>query len=212
MGMYARLFAVTLLVSMAGCGDASIGEPPGGNPDAGEAPPPDGAPPPTPDAAPGSPDAAEPPDAAPPPDAFVCVGGDASTQDPATGHCYFFVNVLATWDDAESDCNFLGGHLAAPTDLEEDLLITLMMEDFFGTLESAPDTWLGGTDQASEDNWEWSSGETFSFTRWRSGEPNDGGTNNGPEDCMVLEARNNGLWDDRGCSRTFRYICEVAPN
>ena len=75
------------------------------------------------------------------------------------------------------------------------------------------DVWIGATDEDSEDDFTWSTGEAFVFDHWRLGEPNDGG--NG-EDCAVMEGDNNilgegCLWDDRDCGDggdSFPYLCE----
>ena len=35
--------------------------------------------------------------------------------------------------------------------------------------------WLGGADWFNEGEWRWSSGQAFTFTNWKEGEPNDSG-------------------------------------
>ena len=35
--------------------------------------------------------------------------------------------------------------------------------------------WLGGADWFNEGEWRWNSGQAFSFTNWKEGEPNDSG-------------------------------------
>ena len=35
--------------------------------------------------------------------------------------------------------------------------------------------WLGGNDMYSEGEWNWNSGQQFSFTNWHEGEPNNSG-------------------------------------
>jgi hypothetical protein len=200
------LLGCTLLGGLAGCGGASIGDPIPGEADAAAAAPADAAVP-TADAAGGTVDAASdpPPDAPPPPpDARVCAGGDAQVEDPTTGTCYIYIAAGFDWFDAQAECEALGGHLAVPTSTQEVLLLTLLVPT------GAPDdAWLGGTDEGDEMNWRWVNGEPFEFTNWRSGEPNDGNSGSVAEDCMVLEADNNGLWDDKDCVRLFPSLCEI---
>lgn len=167
------------------------------------------------DAAPGAPDAtvdlpdaaAGPPDAAAPPDARpACVEGDDRVEDPETGACYILFRAPLSWDDAEAACVALGGHLAAPTSLVENAFVSQIVP-------GNEDVWIGATDEDSEDDFTWSTGEVFLFDHWRLGEPNDGG--NG-EDCAVMEGDNNiigqgCLWDDKDCGDdgvSFPYLCE----
>jgi hypothetical protein len=154
-----------------------------------------------PDAAPGPPDAAAPPDARPP-----CVEGDDRIEDPGTGACYIYFDAPLSWDAAEAACVALGGHLAAPTSQAENVLVSAIVP-------GNEDVWIGATDEDSEDDFTWTTGEVFLFDHWRLGEPNDGG--NG-EDCAVMEGDNNilgegCLWDDRDCGNggdSFPYLCE----
>lgn len=191
--MRSYLLALALAVFAAAACDASLGE--GGAVDASVAPgDPDAAPAPVIDAAP------LPADAAPPVDSRPCTEGDARVEDPATGTCYIYVAQLTTWDDARIACQGLGAHLATATTLAENQLVT--------PLAGLLDVWVGGTDAASEALWVWVTAETMGFTNWRSGEPNNNGQNGTPENCMVLEGDNNGLWDDRNCGNTYGYICE----
>ena len=51
---------------------------------------------------------------------------------------------------------------------------------------------IGGSDQNTEGNWQWHSGQSFSYTNWAPGEPNNGAGSN--QDFMQIYA--NGTWDD----------------
>ena len=46
-----------------------------------------------------------------------------------------------------------------------------------------PDVWIGGDDRSSEGNWEWITGEAWSYEYWNGGEPN-GGTD---ENCLTID-------------------------
>lgn len=142
-------------------------------------------------------DAAPVSDAAPP-DAAPCTDGDANALDPDTGHCYLYFAAPLPHADAQTACLALGGHLVTSISAVENAV--------FAPLPGLLDAWAGGSDAAVEGTWTWVTGEVFAYTNWRSGEPNDGGTNG--EDCMVIEGDNGGLWDDRPCTASYPYLCE----
>jgi hypothetical protein len=135
-------------------------------------------------------------DAAPPPPPPTCEGGDAVVEDPASGHCYIYFATPTTWEEGRTLCADLGAHLVTSSGPEEN--------DAFTPLALGIDAWIGGTDQAVEDDWVWLTGEPMDYENWREGEPND----SGGEDCMIVEGENGGLWDDRGCDDLYPVICE----
>ena len=69
---------------------------------------------------------------------------------------------------AEAEAVTLGGHLAT---INNDAENTWVFNTFGAG--SIP-LWIGLTDQTSEGNFSWISGETPAFTKWSPGEPNDG--------------------------------------
>jgi hypothetical protein len=66
--------------------------------------------------------------------------------------------------------------------------------------------WTGGNDQATEGTWVWENGDSFSYTNWHSGEPNNTGT--GGEDCLQLGRFGDDTWNDEPCSSSFYFVCE----
>jgi hypothetical protein len=161
-------------------------------------PPPDAPVAPPPDAPVAPPDAALPP----PPDANVCEGGVSQTQDPETGHCYALFTSATTWAGARTACQAWGGDLAKLTSAPEAALASSLVTG------NVIDAWLGGTDAQQEMTWRWFDGTLVTFANWRMGEPNDGGGQSGPEDCMIIELDMGGTWDDRPCGSTYPYVCE----
>jgi hypothetical protein len=131
-----------------------------------------------------------------------CVEGNARSLDEATGHCYLLFTSALPWATAETACQSLGArsHLAAIGDAAE--------YDRLAALVGDRDVWLGGSDTATEGTFTWLTGEAFTYTRWRSGEPNN---DNGNEDCVNLAGDRGGGWDDRPCDRGYAYLCERAP-
>lgn len=130
----------------------------------------------------------------------TCNIGDGRVLDEGTGHCYMLFLQPTSWSVARLACTELGGntHLAVSTGLAENQLLS--------SLAMGRDIWIGGTDADTEGTWEWLNGEAVTYLNWRSGEPNDYGTNG--EDCMIIEGENGGLWDDRACTDTYGFICE----
>ncbi|MDC8003310.1 HYR domain-containing protein [Aureisphaera galaxeae] len=64
---------------------------------------------------------------------------------------------------------------------------------------------IGFTDRVTEGTFEWHSGDTSTYTNWRSGEPNDAGAG---EDYTVI--RPDGEWNDINSTVTRQYVIEVA--
>lgn len=134
-----------------------------------------------------------------------------TTWTEANGHIYAIVDLPGTdWSTAATDLQKLlpGYHLATITSQREQDFVWQFLVDTTG---GAWEWWLGGfqevdveTDPAA--NWKWVNGERWSYTAWRSGEPNDAG---GLEDHLAMEA---GLWNDEGTaiSAIGGYIAELG--
>ncbi len=110
-----------------------------------------------------------------------------------TGHYYEIVSSgeSGAWINAEFNARALGGNLVTINDKEEEA----WLRSTFGTDEKF---WIGYTDAVTEGTWEWSSGETSSYSDWQAGEPNNsstGGLDFG-EDFAVLNWYSEGKWND----------------
>jgi len=73
-----------------------------------------------------------------------------------------------TWHEAKADAEGRGGHLATITSEAE--------QAYIGGLVSSSDMhlWLGGTDEDSDGNWTWVTGEAWDYSNWYPDEPNNG--------------------------------------
>lgn len=98
-------------------------------------------------------------------------------------HRYTLVRQAMTWSDAESYCESNGGYLASITSQDE-------WNQVLGILPSSGLTvcWIGGF--GSGGSWYWANGDSFSYTRWASGEPNNDGGNEG----RIAMLKSNGSW------------------
>ena len=96
------------------------------------------------------------------------------------GHYYEVISVPGTisWEDADAAALGAGGYLATITSPAENAFVFgLVSNPAFWHGFSGP--WLGGyqfpaTQQANA-NWRWVTGETWSYTNWQLGQPNDSG-------------------------------------
>lgn len=113
------------------------------------------------------------------------------------GHYYKYYSNKLTWSNAKTYCENLGGHLATLTTAEEN--------SFVQTSVYSGACWIGATDEATEGTWVWVTGEPWSYTNWKSGEPN----NDSNEDYLELTSG----WNDNKGSATMGFVCEWdAPN
>ena len=111
-------------------------------------------------------------------------------------HYYKFFTLDYDWETAAYYCENLGGHLTTISSAEEN--------KFVNELSQSQNIWLGGTDMSNEGVFEWLTGETFFYTNWSSGEPNDG--NSSGQDYIQMYA--NGMWDDVENKETKKFVCE----
>jgi hypothetical protein len=148
-------------------------------------------------------------DARPLPDAQACLGGDARSVDPATGHCYVFFATPMTRDAARSVCSGLGPatRLASIQSASESAVIT--------SLIGANNALIGGSDEVTEGTFIWEDGSPVLLTNWNAGEPNNA-VGQFEEDCIVVLGSRGGVWNDVPCAPppvpsvlgTYPFVCE----
>ena len=100
------------------------------------------------------------------------------------GHVYALYENMTYFDQAKLLCENMGGHLATITSEGENSAVASLMEN-----ASQNGYWLGGT--RSGDSWKWTTGESYSYSHWESGEPNNA---DGVENYM--EIYKSGYWND----------------
>ena len=94
--------------------------------------------------------------------------GDGLSDEYEVGHGrYAAIKGDFNWLEAVSDATSRGGHIATITSEEE----WKALKEVLGTIPHG--YYLGGTDEKTEGIWEWITGETWSFTKWARGEPNN---------------------------------------
>ena len=87
-----------------------------------------------------------------------------------TGHWYALAGQYSTWHAAEVAAEALGGTLATVTSAAEQQFIE---DNFLVPGGYSQILWIGATDEASEGNWTWVTGEPFVYENWEVGEPNN---------------------------------------
>jgi len=128
--------------------------------------------------------------------ALMAVASDSHPQEynPDNGHYYYLISISPghTWHQCRDSALALNGYLASVTSQSEaDFLYGIIVP------YSVMACYLGGTDEINDGTWEWVSGETFSFTNWRPGEPN---SSNEYEDYIAFSIEQDGKWNDIGSS------------
>ena len=74
------------------------------------------------------------------------------------------------WHEAKEDAESRGGHLATITSEAENAnIFDLVMHKF----SEMPCLWLGASDKEKEGHWKWVSGESWDYSNWHEGEPNN---------------------------------------
>ncbi|MDM8159582.1 C-type lectin domain-containing protein, partial [Labilibaculum sp. K2S] len=139
-----------------------------------------------------------------------------SDYSPSTGHFYEFINSTLYWDAAETAASAktyygLQGYLATVTSAEENSFVKSKISSY--------NTWLGGSDAATEGSWLWVSGpETGnqfstgatayngSYVNWKSGEPSN---SSGVEHCLLMNY-SDGSWNDGGNNTSLGYTVEYG--
>jgi len=128
------------------------------------------------------------------------------------GRCYVAVATPLTWADARAACRAraAGWDLASIRSRADNDFVDAML---------ASESWLGGSDESTEETWVWvSDGVSFwqgegpagtpvngAFSNWFNDEPNGEDTS----DCLRFLV--DGLWADLECAELRGYVCEGPP-
>jgi hypothetical protein len=128
-------------------------------------------------------------------------GGDCPCDVEEYGsHVYMFCESSKSTSSARTSCLTYAYDLVALNDSAEN---TWVVDEAYSRYTGK--WWTGGSDEATEGTWVWLNGDSWSYTNWHSGEPNNSGSN---EDCMQLGRFSDYTWNDEPCSSSFYYICE----
>jgi len=116
-----------------------------------------------------------------------------------------------TWSAASANAATRGGYLATITSAGEQTFIQSLLTD--NPNDALEEYWIGGFQPAGSvepgGGWQWVTGESFVYTNWGSGEPNNSG---GAESHLALDDRYGWNWNDNTSSISDiinGYILEV---
>lgn len=118
------------------------------------------------------------------------------------GHYYYLydLDTVTGWTAAQQYCQSQRGHLATITSAEEDAFLYSYMRQ-----KGCDSAIFGLTNQDTDDDWKWVTGEKFSYYNWHEGEPNHQG---GYEHYgMYYEEMTDGTWND-GDGQEGPFLCE----
>ncbi len=117
----------------------------------------------------------------------------------ALGHTYVLFNDAYTWEQAKAECNKSGGHLVTITSQAEQNVINALVKS-----QARGGYYIGASDAAKENTFNWVTGETIVYNNWSPGEPNNYSNN---EDYVAVLT--NGKWNDiNNAILDIGYICE----
>lgn len=112
---------------------------------------------------------------------------------PVNGHAYTFVSSPMVWREAEANAVGMGGHLVSIVNqAEQDFVVANFVPMAIAAGNPYGRFWLGLTDEASEGNFVWTSGEPLTYTNWLPGEP----SNSRGREHYVEIRETNGKWND----------------
>jgi hypothetical protein len=122
-----------------------------------------------------------------------CTPEQWSVEDGGNGHYYAFIasDVTLSWEDAQAlaQSGSVGGasagYLASVGDAAENAFIIDQILPGAGVIAMKQQVWIGGRQpdgevktKAPAEGWEWITPETWNYTNWLDGEPNDENTSN----------------------------------
>merc|ERR1711962_455497 len=127
-------------------------------------------------------------------------------------HCYLFSAYQKTWGEAEKYCKTEDGHLASITNSKiHDYIQSKVKSKHHETW-----FWVGGTDQGNENNWRWTDGTTWVFTKWARKQPDNAWSWSlwkgwKREHCLQIMK---GGWNDQNCDNKVRFVCsqQICPH
>lgn len=115
-----------------------------------------------------------------------------TNQQNYNGHSYYRSTGSAFWSAARTACTNMGGYLVTVTSAAENNFIFNLW----------PSGWIGLTDEVNEGVWRWVTGETYSYSSWNGGEPNNAGN----EDYVQFVG--GGKWNDLPNNVALPYVIE----
>merc|ERR1712142_113113 len=129
---------------------------------------------------------------------FMCERGfpEDYKYDEKSRRAFKLHNSKKNWQDAQQTCQMEGGNL-----------VTVDTSEINNILKSEKKRiWIGASDLETEETFLWTNGKPLSYNSWAPGEPNNHGNR---EDCVEVNFRSPGLWNDAVCGALRPFMCEI---
>ncbi|XP_068423382.1 C-type isolectin Sp-CL4-like [Clinocottus analis] len=116
-------------------------------------------------------------------------------------HCMTYVSEKKTFHEAKERCHCMGAELMSIHNEDENNYA--MCLSFYNHSPSHPVSfWIGG--HRSKGEFKFTDGTAFKYTKWAPLEPFNYG---GKEDCVELNYKDWGLWNDSVCTALNNFVC-----
>jgi len=104
-----------------------------------------------------------------------------------------------SWTEAENFCRNKSGHLASVTSNTTNDYIVKGRDS-----RAISHLWIGGSDLEVEGSWKWADCNSWEFTMWASGEPNNRWE---AQNCLNYHPAKDHFWYDQLCARPAPFLC-----
>ncbi|XP_052761950.1 lectin BRA-3-like [Mya arenaria] len=121
---------------------------------------------------------------------------------------YLSFSAERSWQDAQSTCELMGGHLVTITTQEENNFVLGLRDD------PLSDTWVGANDLSIEGDFIWVTGEEWTYSKSTNADAWAGSQDE--NDCMLIKRNQfesllfSNKFDDANCSRLVKFVCEMS--
>ena len=116
--------------------------------------------------------------------------------------CFHFVlNKQKSYPEANKDCMKDSGTLALPKTLSLNNYLT---DHLLNTYNSSDEAWIGLQDQSTQRQFFWEDGSELAWNNFAKGKgPDNNWLDKASDNCVALDPKNGGVWNDRMCEDDF---------
>uniref|UniRef100_W5MJG5 C-type lectin domain-containing protein n=1 Tax=Lepisosteus oculatus TaxID=7918 RepID=W5MJG5_LEPOC len=121
--------------------------------------------------------------------------------------CVKYYSTPLKFTDAEIFCRreVPGGHLVSVQSNDSNSNISELQQQ--NNNGSTPHIWLGAYKIFQTNEFLWTDGSTWDFKNWVPGQPDNTRDTEDTEDCVEMNWKKEGGWNDHHCSEKKSYMC-----